>query len=106
MDEKGARIACLAREEVVVLIGIKEIYVGVPQNRLSVIVVECISVDGKAILLLIIIPGVLIMESWFYKKMTRHELVTVSSSGYTNEGICLIWLYYFIKYNNCGLDKE
>jgi hypothetical protein len=27
MDEKGARIACLTREEVVVPIGIKEIYV-------------------------------------------------------------------------------
>lgn len=42
MDEKRARIACPAREEVVVLIGIKEMYVGVPQNRLSVTIIECI----------------------------------------------------------------
>jgi hypothetical protein len=69
-------------------------------------VIECISADGKAIPPLIIIPGVLIIESWFYKKITGHKLVTVSASGYTNKGICLTWLYYFIKHNNCGLDKE
>jgi hypothetical protein len=68
----------------------KEMYVGVPQNRLSVTVVECISTDGKAIPPLIIIPGVLIIETWFHEKMTGHKLVTVSASGYTNEGICLI----------------
>ena len=78
MDEKGARIACPAREEVVVLIAIKEIYIGVPQNRLSITVVKCISADGKAILPLVIIPGILIMESWFYKKMIGYKLVIVS----------------------------
>jgi DDE superfamily endonuclease len=106
MDEKGARIACPAGEEVVVPVGIKEMYVGVPQNRLSVTVIECISADGRAIPPLIIIPGVLITESWFHEKMTGHELVTVSASGYTNEGICLTWLHHFIKHNNCGPEKE
>jgi hypothetical protein len=38
--------------------------------------------------------------------MTGHELVTVSLTGYTNEGICITWLEHFIKHNNCGLDKE
>ena len=37
MDEKGAQIACPAGEEVVVPVGIKEMYIGVPENRLSVI---------------------------------------------------------------------
>jgi hypothetical protein len=40
MDEKGCRIACPSGEEVVVPIGIKEMYVGVPENRLPVTVVE------------------------------------------------------------------
>ena len=106
MDEKGARITCSAGEEVVVPVGIKEIYVGVPQNRLSIIVVECISADRKAISPLVIIPGIMIMESWFHEKMTGYELVTVSPSGYTNEGICMTWLQHFIKHNNCGPDKE
>jgi len=106
MDEKGARIACPSGEEVVVPIGIKEMYVGVPENRLSLTVVESISADGKAIPPLIIVPGILIMESWFHENMTGHELVTVSPTGYTNEGICMIWLNHFIKHNNCGPDKE
>jgi hypothetical protein len=106
MDKKGARIACPAKEEVVVPIGIKEIYVKIPENRLSIIIVECISADGKSILLLVIVPSVYIIEKWFYKKITSYKLVIVSLSGYTNEGICLTWLHYFIKHNNCGLNKE
>jgi hypothetical protein len=38
MDEKGCRIACPAGEEVVIPIGIKEMYVGVPEDRLSLTV--------------------------------------------------------------------
>lgn len=106
MDEKGARIAVPAGKEVIVPIGIKEMYVGVPENRLSLTVVESISADGTSIPPLIIVPGILIMESWFHENMTGHELVTVSPTGYTNEGICMIWLDHFIKHHNCGPDKE
>ena len=74
MDEKGARIACPTGEEVVVPVGIKEMYVGVPQNHLSVTVVECISADGKAIPLLVIIPGIIIIESLFHEKIIGHEI--------------------------------
>jgi hypothetical protein len=63
MDEKGARVAVPAGEEVVVPIGIKEVYVGVPEKRLSLTVVESISADGKPTPLLIIVPGILIMET-------------------------------------------
>jgi hypothetical protein len=64
-------------------------YIGVPQNRLSVTIVECISADGKAIPPLVIVPSVMIMEWWFYKKITGHKLVTVSPTGYTNKCICI-----------------
>ena len=90
IDKKGARITCFAREKVVVLIGIKEIYIRVSQNCLFVIVVDCIFADKKAILLLIIILSIYIIEKWFYKKMTRYKLVIVFESGYTNKGICLV----------------
>jgi hypothetical protein len=63
MDEKGAQLACPIGEEVVVPIGIKEMYVGVPENRLSVTIVESISTDGKAIPPLVIIPSATIMVS-------------------------------------------
>jgi hypothetical protein len=90
IDEKGARIACLAKEKVVVLISIKEMYVRVPKNRLSLTVIKSISTDGKAIPLLIIVLSILIIESWFHKNITRHKLVTVSLTSYTNEGICIV----------------
>jgi hypothetical protein len=106
IDEKRARIAYPAGEEVVIPIGIKEIYVEVLENRLSVTVIECISADGRAIPPLIIIPGVMIMETWFHKNMTGQEVVTVSPTGYTNKGICMIWLAHFIKYNNCRPNQE
>jgi hypothetical protein len=106
MDEKRARVCMPTGEEVVVPIGIKEMYTGIPKNRLSVTVIECISANRRAIPLVIIVPGVMIIASWFHKNMTGHELITVSKSGYTNKGICMAWLDHFIKHNNCGLDKE
>jgi len=90
MDEKGCRIACPTGEEVVVLIGINEMYVRVPKNRLSLTVVESISADGESILPLVIVPRGTIIESWFDDNMTGQEVVTVFLSGYTNEGICMV----------------
>jgi hypothetical protein len=74
---------------VVVLIRIKEIYVKVPENRLFVTVVKSIFADGKAILSLVIVPGRNIIVSWFSENITRAEVVTVLSLGYTNKGICI-----------------
>jgi hypothetical protein len=105
MDEKGARICVPAGEEVVVPIGIKEMYIGIPENRMSLTIIECISADGKAIPPVVIVPGVMIMVSWFHENMTRHEVITVSPSRYTNEGICMVWLDHFIKHNDCGPNK-
>jgi hypothetical protein len=89
IDEKGCRIACTAGEEVVIPIGRGEMYVRVPENRLSVTVVESISADGKAIAPLVIVPGRNIMVSWYHANITGQEIVAVSPSGYTNEEICL-----------------
>jgi hypothetical protein len=105
MDEKGARICVPIGEEVVVLIGIKEIYIGIPKNRMSLTIIKCISVDSKAIPPVVIVPRVMIIVSWFHENMTRHEVITVSPSRYTNEGICIVWLDHFIKHNDCGPNK-
>jgi hypothetical protein len=96
INEKGCRIACPLEEEVVVPIGIKKMYVRVPENRLFVTVVESISADGKAISSLVIVLSRNIMVSWFSENMTGAEVVTVSPLGYTNEGICMQWLDHFI----------
>jgi hypothetical protein len=100
MDEKGTRLVCPTGQEVVVLVGIKEIYVGIPENHILVIVIECICANGTAIPPVIIIPGTIIMGGWFHKKMIGHEVITVSNTGYTNKGICMAWLDYFIKQFN------
>jgi hypothetical protein len=78
MDEKGARVCIPAREEVVVPIGIKEIYTGIPENRISLTIIESISADSKAILPVVIVPGVMIMVSWFYENITGYKVITVS----------------------------
>ena len=87
-------------EEVAVLIRIKEIYIGIPENHISLIIIECISADSKAIPPVVIIPGIIIIVSWFYENITGYKVIIVSSTGYINKGIYIVWLDYFIKYNN------
>jgi hypothetical protein len=81
-------------------------YTGIPENRFSVIIIKYISADRNAIPLVIIVPGVRIIASWFNNNMTGHELITVSESGYTNKGIYIAWLDHFIKYHNCTTNKD
>ena len=78
------------REEVVVLIRIKEIYIGIPENRISLIIIESISIDSKAIPPVVIIPRVIIIVSWFHENITNHEVIIVSPTKYTNEGIYIV----------------
>jgi hypothetical protein len=95
-----------AGEEIVVPIRIKEIYTGIPENRLSITIIECISADRNTIPPVIIIPGIRIITSWFNNNITGHELITVSESGYTNKGIYIAWLDHFIKHHNYTTDKN
>jgi hypothetical protein len=106
IDKKGVRICIPAGEEVIIPIGIKEIYIEIPENRISFIIIEYISANSKAIPPVVIIPRVIIMVSWFYENITGHKVIIVSPIGYTNEGICMVWLDHFIKYNNYRSNKE
>jgi len=91
---------------VVVLIRIIKMYIRVLENRLFVIIVKYIFANKRSILLLIIVKRVMIIASWFYKNITGYKLVIVSKLRYTNEGICIAWLNYFIKHNNYSLNGE
>ncbi len=51
----------LASKEIIILVEIKEIYTGIPENRLSITIIKSISIDRIAILLVIIIPRKLII---------------------------------------------
>jgi hypothetical protein len=90
MDEKGARVCIPAREEVVVPIGIREMYTRIPENRMSLTIIESISADSKAIPLVVIIPGVMIIVSWFHENITSYKVIIVSLTRYINEGICIV----------------
>jgi hypothetical protein len=56
-------------------------YVKVPENRLSLTVIESIFTDSKSIPPLVIMPGKNIIVSWFYKNITNEEIITVLSLG-------------------------
>jgi hypothetical protein len=75
---------------VTVPISIKEIYISVLKNRMSLIVVKCISIDGKAMPPLVIILSVLIKETWFYKNISGYKVIIMSLIRYINEGICIV----------------
>jgi hypothetical protein len=77
------------KKNIIILIRIKEIYVKVPKNRLSVIVIENISVNGKAILSLVIMLSKNIIMSWFSEQITRAEVILVLLSGYINKKMCV-----------------
>jgi hypothetical protein len=62
MDKK-TRICMPTGEEIIILIRIKEIYIGILENRLFIIVIESISTDRASIPPVIIIPGRMIITS-------------------------------------------
>jgi hypothetical protein len=90
----------------VVLIRIKEIYIGIPENYISLIVIENISINKKSILLVVIIPDVLIIGSWFSKNMTSYKIIIILLNKYTNKRICIAWFDYFIKYIYCNSESK
>jgi hypothetical protein len=106
INKKKTRVYILVGGKIIVLIRIKEIYIRIPENRLSVTIIKYISIDRNIIPLVIIIPGIRIIISWFNNNITRHEFLTVSESGYINKGIYIVWLDYFIKYHNYITNKN
>jgi hypothetical protein len=81
-------------------------YTGIPENCLFIIIIKYISTNRNTIPLVIIIPGIRIIISWFNNNITRHKFITVSESGYTNKGIYITWLDHFIKYHNYTTNKN
>ena len=77
-------------KEVVVLIRIKEIYIGILENRMSLIIIKYISIDSKVIPLVVIIPRIIIIVSWFYKNITSYKVIIVSPIEYINKGIYIV----------------
>jgi hypothetical protein len=90
INKKGCWIACLTDKEVIVPVKIKEIYMRIPENRMSLTIIESISADRKAILFVVIVLRKNIIVNWFTENITGHKRITVFDFGYTNKGICII----------------
>ena len=62
IDKKRYYLTCPPGQEIVVSLNIKEMYIEIPENRLSLIVIKCICTTRIAILLVVIILGNTIIE--------------------------------------------
>ena len=62
MNEKGVCLACPRGQEIIVPISINEIYVGIPENWLSLTVIKSICTDGMTIPLVVIILANRVIE--------------------------------------------
>lgn len=107
MDESGVRVGCPTGEIVIVPTQIKELYTASPENRQSLTVIETICADGSTPPPPVVIcPGEKIMENWIQDNLSGAEVIAVSQTGYTNEGIALAWLDHFINHVDAGPDKH
>jgi len=46
------------------------------------------------------------MENWIQDNLSGAEVIAVSQTGYTNEGIALVWLDHCINHVDAGPDKD
>lgn len=107
MDESGARIGCPSGVNVVVPVGVKELYTSSPENRRSVTIIETIIADGRAPPPpFIITPGHKIMENWLVDELIGDETIACSPTGYTNNSLALNYLDHLIKHTNAGPNKS
>jgi hypothetical protein len=90
MDESGARVGCLNREEVIVLIKVKELYTTSPENRKSITIIKAICIDRLELLLpMIICPRQRIIESWIHNNLLGSKVIAQSATRYTNKAITI-----------------
>lgn len=76
MDETGFRIGIPGGEEVIVPRVVTELYAASPENRTSITVIEAVSAVGNATLPLLVIPGKVHMDSWYYKSLRVSQACT------------------------------
>ena len=99
-DETGFRIGVGKDQWIVTLDPSRQAYLGSSTNRELVTSCEVISGDGVVLPPMIILPGTLHMEDWTTKTNLEDDvLLAVSDTGYSNDTLCLEWLYHFDKFS-------
>ena len=80
----------------------KEFYEFSPEDRRQVTIIEGVCADGSRIPGMCIVAAALYQKDWFNSQQTGDELIGISDSGYTNEGLGLYWLEHFIRHLGLG----
>jgi hypothetical protein len=84
MDETGFRIGILGGERVIVLHTAKQLYTPSLENCLSITILETVSAVGVLIPPVLVIPGKIHIDSWYYSNLEGTELFLLSDTGYSN----------------------
>jgi hypothetical protein len=88
------------------LVNSQEKYTESPENHKSLLIIECISADGREPSPpAIIAPGKRIMDSWVHDNLNSDELILLSDTGYTNNNLMVVWMKYFIKHVDTKPEK-
>jgi hypothetical protein len=107
MDETGHQIGVILRSSLVVSRKeVRKVYIANPIDRTLVTSVECVSVRGRVIPPLAILPQKVFMP-WFHQNSVPDEYTTAhSDAGYNNTELALLWLEHFDKYTRNGTAKR
>ena len=65
-NETGIRVGCAKRVEVVVPVGISNVYTANSEDRRTITIIKTICAAGSVIPLILIIPAKLHMELWIH----------------------------------------
>ncbi|XP_044714512.1 DDE superfamily endonuclease domain-containing protein [Hirsutella rhossiliensis] len=95
MDETGFRIG-VGKDQLVVTKRKKAHYFGTPGNRESATAIECISAGGRVLPAFLVLCGIQHQARW-YEVMKHYPdtRIAMSPTGYSNDEICLEWIYHF-----------
>jgi hypothetical protein len=107
MDETGFRIGVISQSSLVVTRkAVKAAYMANPEDRTLVTSVECVSVDGRVIPPLAILPNKVFLP-WFHPNQVPDEYQTAYlEAGYNNLELALLWLDHFYEHTRNGNKKR
>lgn len=92
MDETGIALGVCTNTRVLAKASKKKAYIGSPENREWVSIIECISAVGQPLQCLVIFKGKSLQSTWFSAHSVPNWLYTTSQSGWTSNTIGVEWL--------------
>ena len=98
-DETGYRMGINREDWVITVDVLRRIYSKCPDNRESLMGMECINCVGEYIPPMLILTGMQQLAPWFNNDMADKIAVKTAEISYTNDWISLQWVKHFEKYS-------